>query len=603
MSSSVPSHTTESLLDRKQQATLAEARQSGAVAPAVDVKTGSIINPHNPEFLTKRPWYLSGQDDGPSLSHQQQHNLVDVEGTDSLLVQEQLLHDQRRKQKEAFQQNKFAIGQWVEARKRNKGSYVMCKITHLATKHDKQEFDLEFEDGTVERRVPLSRVQMTKTGSRAHVQGATTYDGKRDAYLGYDNDSHNQRLALKYQARDGMRQELRNKQQPDKNAALLSSSNRQEQQQQQSDSDYDSDDNDSDSNDEFVQRDEDARVLTTRLARQGGVGGAQMKVTARNLRIREDTAKYLRNLDPNSAYYDPKSRSMRDNPNPQVDARESEFAGDNFARISGDAVALAETQLFAWDAAQKTGAEEELHPQANPSQAELLRREFKTQQTDVRVKRKQKVLDKYGGQEYLDGNDGLGSACAVNRADNAKAATDRKLRFGVSTMTEEYSRDGRLIKGGSGGTGGEAKLRPIETKYEEDVFTNGHSTVWGSYFHKGAFQWGYADDHSMMKNSYCTGETGRLVNDEANEMQYGTGKAGTAALAQARGMLKAIPKIDAAKSHSTATTIEPIIRSNFIQDKGNRINGMDRERMNEVLVTFQEQEKKRKFHTYHADVN
>ena len=34
----------------------------------------------------------------------------------------------------------------------------------------------------------------------------------------------------------------------------------------------------------------------------------------RNLRIREDTAKYLRNLDPNSAHYDPKTRSMRKNP-------------------------------------------------------------------------------------------------------------------------------------------------------------------------------------------------------------------------------------------------------------------------------------------------
>lgn len=43
-----------------------------------------------------------------------------------------------------------------------------------------------------------------------------------------------------------------------------------------------------------------------------------MKTTVRNLRIREDTAKYLRNLDPNSAYYDPKTRSMRDNPNPSA---------------------------------------------------------------------------------------------------------------------------------------------------------------------------------------------------------------------------------------------------------------------------------------------
>ena len=64
-----------------------------------------------------------------------------------------------------------------------------------------------------------------------------------------------------------------------------------------------------------------------------------MKVTARNLRIREDTAKYLRNLDPNSAYYDPKSRSMRDNPHPEIAPDQTDFAGDNFARMSGDAVA------------------------------------------------------------------------------------------------------------------------------------------------------------------------------------------------------------------------------------------------------------------------
>jgi pre-mRNA-processing factor SLU7 len=77
------------------------------------------------------------------------------------------------------------------------------------------------------------------------------------------------------------------------------------------------------------------------------------KVTARNLRIREDTAKYLRNLDLNSAYYDPKSRSMRDNPYPETNQGEVPFAGDNFTRISGDAVGLAETQVFCWDAAEK----------------------------------------------------------------------------------------------------------------------------------------------------------------------------------------------------------------------------------------------------------
>jgi len=44
-------------------------------------------------------------------------------------------------------------------------------------------------------------------------------------------------------------------------------------------------------------------IAVTKRVRTAG-GGASM--TVRNLRIREDTAKYLRNLDLSSAYYDPK---------------------------------------------------------------------------------------------------------------------------------------------------------------------------------------------------------------------------------------------------------------------------------------------------------
>jgi len=42
----------------------------------------------------------------------------------------------------------------------------------------------------------------------------------------------------------------------------------------------------------------------------------KVKSSTTDLRIREDIAKYLRNLDENSAAYDPKSRSMKENPNP-----------------------------------------------------------------------------------------------------------------------------------------------------------------------------------------------------------------------------------------------------------------------------------------------
>lgn len=506
---------TETVKDRKKSRELAEARQSGAVAPAVDIKTGSMINPHNPEFLTKRPWYL-GQGEGPSLDHQ-----VEREVQEELTLQQadRLLRQKRLEEKQRRSKGQFQVNTWVEALKNNKRPYRISKIIKIAKKGT--EFDLQYEDGTVERKVKLKNLRMTKTGNRTfESESKETYDSKRDAYHGYDQEAHLKKTEKIYQEREKLRRERRTHKEKKENKDF-------------SDSDSDFDDSD-DSEDEFVQRDEDAKTFTSRLARQGGVGGAQMKVTARNLRIREDTAKYLRNLNVDSAYYDPKSRSMRDNPNPE--AEDADYGGDNFARISGDAVGLADTQLFAWEASEKGVAE--IHPQANPSQAELLKKKFKTKSQDLKVKQKKAVLDKYGGAEYLDGGDGLASAVDEQdkMAKEAEAAAERKARFGVSITEEEYAPDGRLIKGSA-----TVKRVALKSKYEENVYINGHTTVWGSYFHRGAFLWGYADDHSLMKNSYCTGENGRIANDEANEMRYGTGVSGSAALAQAREMLKAIP--------------------------------------------------------------
>lgn len=61
---------------------------------------------------------------------------------------------------------------------------------------------------------------------------------------------------------------------------------------------------------------------------------SKQRITVRNLRIREDTAKYLRNLDPNSAYYDPKTRSMRDNPHSMAGTGEQEYVTKEFFNLS-----------------------------------------------------------------------------------------------------------------------------------------------------------------------------------------------------------------------------------------------------------------------------
>jgi pre-mRNA-processing factor SLU7 len=104
------------------------------------------------------------------------------------------------------------------------------------------------------------------------------------------------------------------------------------------------------------------RVRTT----AGGASGS-----VRNLRIREDTAKYLLNLDINSAHYDPKSRSMREDPNPQKPDSEKSFTGDNFVRKSGDYHAWEQQTIHALQAFDKG---QDIHMQAAPSMAELLHR-------------------------------------------------------------------------------------------------------------------------------------------------------------------------------------------------------------------------------------
>jgi len=199
------------------------------------------------------------------------------------------------------------------------------------------------------------------------------------------------------------------------------------------------------------------------------------KNTVRDLRIREDIAKYLRNLDPNSAFYDPKSRSMRDNPykNDPQKAEESTFVGDNFVRLTGDAQKFYEMQKFAWDAYE---AGNETHLQAVPSQAEAVFRKVKTDTSNEKKQQMEQLLEQYGGKEHLT-------------APPKDVVTQTEQYF-------EYGPDGKIIKG-------DETERVVRSKWEEDVFINNHTKVWGSYWHDG--QWGFACCHQFVKNSYCTG--------------------------------------------------------------------------------------------------
>ena len=288
-----PTHVTESAADRRKNRELAEARQAGNAAPEIDVKTGAIINPHNPEFITRRPWYLGGNDDGPSLDHQADQRTLQERLGVTLATSDYLVKQQRVKTKEIRKQGFQALelGMWLEGLKKNRKPYMICKVLSIDKK--KQVVDVEYEDGTVERNVkwPKSneernaKLRLTKLGSRmipsdngnnaasdGVVIGKETYDSKRDVYHGVEIEDQQRVVVHKFQQRDEMRKQLRTKalqendqgestsKKSDEKKAVASASD--------SDSDYDSDQG-SDSEDEFVQKDADAKTFTSRLARQG----------------------------------------------------------------------------------------------------------------------------------------------------------------------------------------------------------------------------------------------------------------------------------------------------------------------------------------------
>lgn len=228
-----------------------------------------------------------------------------------------------------------------------------------------------------------------------------------------------------------------------------------------------------------------------------------MKVTVRNLRLREDTPKYLRNLDLNSAFYDPKTRSMRMNPLPDENPDDLVYAGDNFVRHSGDALALAATQVLCWEM-QNRG--EGVDVISNPSQAELLQKQFVDKKKHLEAEKKAALFERYG----------------VDPAQGASedAGLDPRLRLGQTESYLEYSSDGRVVKGAVPNA-----LVTKATKYEEDVYINNHTSVWGSYFSRARMCWGFACCHSLTKNSYCTGEKGRMANDSADSQAIGADQA------------------------------------------------------------------------------
>lgn len=210
----------------------------------------------------------------------------------------------------------------------------------------------------------------------------------------------------------------------------------------------------------------------------------------RQLRIREDTAKYLLNLDLESAKYDPKTRSLVDG-GATTDKAAELFAEEGFMRSSGDAGEFEKAQKYAWEAQEK-GGDTGQHLQANPTAGEYYRKKEREEAEAKRAEREKLLLDKYGGDQ------------------KPMPAALRTMAITESETFVEYDEAG-LIKG--------APKKVAKSKYAEDEYINNHTSVWGSWWTN--FKWGYACCHSFVKNSYCTGEEGREAWEAAERQRTG----------------------------------------------------------------------------------
>lgn len=200
----------------------------------------------------------------------------------------------------------------------------------------------------------------------------------------------------------------------------------------------------------------------------------------RNLRIREDKANYLLNLDVNSAYFDPKSRSLRENPNPHLPPEKQQFKGLNHVRLTGETLQMYEQERFAWQYSEQHNLN--LNTVSLPTLTENTFKLIKTQKEKQKQGHADGLFDRYGGEEHL--NPELDLVCGQ---------TERYV---------EYDAEGGVIE--------KRKKDITRSKYSEDVHFGDHSSVWGSYWND-LLGWGYECCHSNQKHSACLGERGKKL--------------------------------------------------------------------------------------------
>lgn len=369
---------------------LEEARKAGNAPAAVD-EEGKDINPHIPQYISSVPFFYNTNQ--PTLRHQralkqgQRHVPLDISLQRGVKIQ--------------------------NAVKYRPGACENCgAMTHK--KKDCLERPRKVGAKYTNKDIAPDEVLLPEIEHN--------FDSKRDRWAGYEPEMYKETIDEFNKV-----EETKRKLKEEKLRLEADAANKEEEKASSSipretgdvvvNDNLDDDDSDDDEDEKYADK---ADMPGTKV-------DSKQRITVRNLRLREDTAKYLYNLDPDSAYYDPKTRSMRENPLAGASKAPvaATFSGENFVRYTGEVNNVSKAQVFAWQAADK-GID--IHLQALPTKTEIVHKEFEVKKNEYNERISKYITQKYGEPEK-----------------QAKPAKDLQLE--QSEHYVEYSRTGKLVKG------------------------------------------------------------------------------------------------------------------------------------------------------------
>lgn len=425
----------------------------GRIQPEIG-PDGKEINPYIPRYIANAPWYLEKSDD--YLEHQRSHKDPNFKGE---------WYD-RGKDSSKSGPIKF-----------RKGACTNCgSMSHKASDCIERP-----------RKVGAKYNGLDMKDDEEVKEIRTTWDSKRDRWNGFDAEEYRSVVA-KYEEKEKLKQEKDNEEvelekkksegkHEDKEPATDKKQKTTKDQYGLDSLNSDDDDDDSD------------------LDSKTKSGPA-----IRTLRVKEEKARYLQDLSEDAAVFNPKSRTLRSEEDGVINER-----GQFIRRLTGKAEEHSRYRKLADEAAENGGT---IHMEKGPTASLLKFKELEKARRQEDEKLRSSLLDKYGGQEYLDKN----RPQEVDEAPNDKyieyTETGEIIKKNSAEKEESVDQDKETEKSES----------IAKSKYEEDVYPGNHTSIWGSYWKDS--KWGYACCHSLLKQSYCTGAKGREINDQTKNGKF-----------------------------------------------------------------------------------